>query len=73
MHKWSENAQKIAAKSPPALKKAPIPNKTPARKASREICQQSKQSQQNHLTLSHGHKDISVTSDISATFDISVT
>lgn len=47
MHKWSENAQKIAAKSPSALKKAPNPNKTPARKASREICQQSKQSQQN--------------------------
>lgn len=78
MHKYPENAQKITAKSarPP---KAPNRNKTPARKVSQEICQQSEQSQQNHLTLSLGHKDISATSatsvtfDISATFDISVT
>lgn len=35
MHKSPENAQKIAAKSPPAPKTAPNPNKTPARKASR--------------------------------------
>lgn len=31
MHKSPENPQKIAAKSPPSLKKAPNPNKTHAK------------------------------------------